>query len=153
LDDSAAKRIVIPEAFMAADAVIDILRNIAGGLVVYKKVIHAHIMAEIPFMATENIIMAGVKNRGDRQQLHEQIRIHSMEAAKVVKQQGKPNDLLRRIAEDPAFGLTKDDIESLLDPALYTGRSASQVEEFTTQIKPLISKIGRGKTIKSELSV
>jgi adenylosuccinate lyase len=153
LDDSAAKRIVIPEAFMAADAVVDILRNIAGGLVVYNKVIHAHIMAEIPFMATENIIMAGVKNGGDRQQLHEQIRIHSMEAAKVVKQQGKPNDLLKRIAEDPAFGLTNDDIAGLLDPALYTGRSASQVEEFTTQIKPLISKTGRGKTIKSELSV
>ncbi|MDR0817214.1 MAG: adenylosuccinate lyase [Clostridiales Family XIII bacterium] len=153
LDDSAAKRIVIPEAFMAADAVVDILRNIAGGLVVYKKVIHAHIMAEIPFMATENIIMAGVKNGGDRQELHERIRVHSMEAAKVVKQQGKPNDLLERIAADPSFGLSPADIEGLSDPAQYTGRSASQVTEFTSQIRPLIKEAGRGKSGKSELSV
>ncbi|MDR0885891.1 MAG: adenylosuccinate lyase [Clostridiales Family XIII bacterium] len=134
LDDSATKRIVIPEAFMAIDAVLDILRNVTDGLVVREKVIHSHIMAEIPFMASENILMEAVKRGGDRQELHELIRTHSMEAANVVKDEGKPNDLLERIAADDSFGLTKEDIDNLLDPKLYIGMSAEQVEDFVTQI-------------------
>ncbi|MDR1778664.1 MAG: adenylosuccinate lyase [Clostridiales Family XIII bacterium] len=145
LDDSACRRIVLPEAFMAADAVVDILRNISTGLVVYDKVIRAHVMAELPFMATENILMEAVKKGGDRQILHERIRVHSMEAARQVKEKGKANDLLDRIAADEAFPLTEPDIQSLLDPALYTGRSASQVTEFIdTYIKPITRRAARG---------
>jgi adenylosuccinate lyase len=153
LDDSAAKRIAIPEAFLAADAILDIMQNITSGLVVNKKVIRTHIDAELPFMATENIIMAGVKNGGDRQDLHERIRVHSMVAAEQVKTYGKPNDLLSRIADDPAFGLTDSDIGALLDPALYTGLSGSQVKEFTAQIRPVVQKAGRKARTKVELKV
>ena len=103
LDDSANKRIAIPEAFLAVDAIIGIANNVAGGLVVYPKVIHQHIMNELPFMATENIIMEGVKRGGDRQELHEKIRVLSMQAGAVVKEEGKPNDLMARIVADGSF--------------------------------------------------
>ena len=153
LDDSASKRIVIPEAFMAADAIVDILRNVADGLVVYPKVISARIMSVMPFMITENIIMRGVEKGGDRQELHEVIRKHSMEAAKTVKLKGKPNDLLERIISDPEIEVNAEDIDALMDPALYTGRSASQVVEFLEEIMPLVKKCGRGKIEKVELKV
>lgn len=139
LDDSANRRIVIPESFMAIDAILDIGINISSGLVVHEKLIKQHIMNEISFMATENIIMAGVKNGGDRQELHEKIRGHSMEAAKVVKDDGLPNDLLIRIANDKEFKLNLSEIENLLKPELYIGRAEIQVEEFINKyIKPII---------------
>jgi adenylosuccinate lyase len=142
LDDSANRRIVIPEAFMAADAIIDILRNITDGLVVHERVIRAHVMAELPFMATENILMRAVKKGGDRQELHERIRVHSARAAERVKDHGEPNDLLQRIADDPSFGLSAEEIEGLLDPAQYIGRSAAQTEEFIDEkIRPITDEI------------
>ncbi len=130
LDDSANRRISIPECFMAVDAILGIWLNIAGGIVVYPKMIEKHLMEELPFMATENILMAAVKRGGDRQDLHERIRIHAMEAARTVKTEGKPNDLMERIAGDPAFGMNTDDLNAVLDPAKYIGRSPEQVEEF-----------------------
>lgn len=154
LDDSACRRIVIPEAFMAADAVVDILRNITSGLVVHEQVIHARIMSEIPFMATENILMAAVKRGGDRQVLHERIRQLSMEAASQVKDEGKPNDLLSRIAADASFGLSEKDIRELLDPTLYIGRSAEQVAEFVAEtIRPILDAAGTEAPAPPELSV
>jgi adenylosuccinate lyase len=152
LDDSAARRIVIPEAFLAADAILDILINIAGGLVVRRKVIESHIMAELPFMATENILMVAVKKGGDRQQLHEKIRVHSQAAAAEVKEKGKPNDLLDRIVRDPAFGLTEEDAKGLLDPRLYTGLASEQTEEFVkTCIRPVTRRVR--KNYKEDLKV
>ena len=133
LDDSANKRISVPEAFLATDAILNLYLNVADGLVVYPKVIEQRLRKELPFMATENIMMDTVKKRGgDRQELHERIRIHSMEASRVVKMEGGENDLLERIAGDPVFGVTLSELETLLDPALYTGRSASQTEDFLT---------------------
>ncbi|MDD3766481.1 MAG: adenylosuccinate lyase [Eubacteriales bacterium] len=134
LDDSANKRISIPEAFLAVDAVLNLYINVAGGLVVYPKVINKHIMEELPFMATENIMMDCVKRGGDRQELHERIRIHSMAAAKVVKEEGKPNDLIDRIAADPIFNITKEEILKILRPENFIGRSTEQVEEFLETI-------------------
>lgn len=130
LDDSANRRIVLPESFLATDALLDICINVTSGLVVYDKVITQHIMNEIPFMATENIIMEAVKKGGDRQELHEHIRVHSMEAGRQVKEFGLKNDLLDRIAEDEMFGLDKTDVENLVKPEDYIGRSAQQVREF-----------------------
>jgi adenylosuccinate lyase len=154
LDDSAARRIVIPEAFMCADAIIDILRNVSVGFVVYEKVIAAHVKSELPFMATENILMEAVKKGGDRQELHERIRVHSMEAGKQVKEKGKANDLLERIAADSEFGLSEDDIEKLLEPKLYIGRSVSQVTEFVEDvIRPVTRKETRAKKQSVELKV
>jgi adenylosuccinate lyase len=141
LDDSANRRIVIPESFMAIDGILDILTNISSGMVVYKGMIRQHVMNEIPFMATENIIMEAVKKGGDRQELHERIRIHSMKAGRQVKELGKPNDLLERIAADPLFGLTLEDVNKLMTPEDYIGRSSQQVEEFTEKyIKPVIEE-------------
>ncbi len=141
LDDSANKRISIPEAFLAIDAILILYRNIANGLVVYPKVIHRHLMDELPFMATENILMAAVKRGGDRQELHERIRRHAMEAGQRVKRDGKPNDLLERIAQDSAFGLDQEDLTELMDPGLYTGRSAQQVDRFLEDcIHPVLSR-------------
>lgn len=141
LDDSANRRISIPQSFMATDGILDICRNVASGLVVHKKVILQRIMSEIPFMATENILMEAVKKGGDRQELHERIREHSMQAGWVVKEEGKPNDLLERIAADSTFGLSLEDVEKLLTPEDYIGRSAEQVEEFIEDyIKPILSK-------------
>ena len=138
LDDSANKRISIPEAFLAVDAILNIYMNVAGGLVVYPKVIEKHLLEELPFMATENIMMEAVKRGGDRQELHERIRIHSMEAGKQVKVEGKPNDLIERIAADKVFGLTLEEIKSVLEPRNYVGRSPEQVEDFIkTCVEPL----------------
>lgn len=136
---SANKRISVPEAFLAVDAILSIYLNVASGLVVYPKMIHNHIMNELPFMATENIMMEAVKRGGDRQDLHEKIRVHSMAAGKVVKEEGLPNDLLSRIAEDPAFGLDKDSLDTLLDPKLYIGRCPEQVTSFLkNDVEPVL---------------
>ncbi|MCT4618682.1 MAG: adenylosuccinate lyase [Marinisporobacter sp.] len=141
LDDSANRRISIPEAFLAVDAILEICINISSGLVVYEKVIHQHVMNELPFMATENIIMEAVKRGGDRQELHEKIRVHSMEAAKQVKQEGKENDLLIRIANDETFGLSNEEISSLMDARLFIGRAPQQVIEFIGEyIQPIIDE-------------
>lgn len=141
LDDSANKRISIPESFMAVDAILNICLNITEGMVVYEKVIAKHIEEELPFMATENIIMQGVKKGGDRQELHERIRIHSMEAGKMVKIEGKPNDLIERIKNDPCFNLQPSDLEGILNAEKYIGRAPQQVEEFINDIvNPIIEK-------------
>lgn len=141
LDDSANKRISIPEGFLATDAILMIAINVCQNLVVYPQVIQKHIGEELPFMATENIIMEGVKKGGDRQDLHEKIRVLSMEAGRQVKIEGKSNDLMDRIANDPAFNLEKADIESLLDPALYIGRSPDQVIDFIAdEVAPVLEE-------------
>ena len=130
LDDSANKRIAIPEAFLALDGVLSLYLNVSSNLVVYPKVISAHVASELPFMATENIMMDAVKKGGDRQELHERIRIHSMQAAKQVKEEGLANDLIDRIISDPVFNLNKEEILSLIDPNKFIGRSAGQVTDF-----------------------
>ncbi len=134
LDDSANKRISIPEAFLAVDAILQIYLNVTDGLKVYPKVIERHLREELPFMATENIMMDAVKRGGDRQALHERIRIHSVAAGKVVKEEGGQNDLVDRIAGDPMFGLTKEEILAHMDPAAYVGRCPAQVEEFDRDV-------------------
>lgn len=142
LDDSANKRISIPEAFLAIDAVLNLCANVSDGLVVYPKVIEQRLMKELPFMATENIMMDAVKKGGNRQELHERIRVHSLEAAKMVKVEGKENDLVDRIAGDDAFGVTKEEILAVLKPELYVGCSPMQVEEFLEEtVKPAIKDI------------
>ncbi|MCK8058853.1 MULTISPECIES: adenylosuccinate lyase [unclassified Fusibacter] len=141
LDDSANRRISLPETFLAVDAILDIGINVSNGLVVYPKVIRKNLMSELPFMATENIIMACVKNGGDRQELHEAIRVHSMAAAKVVKEEGGQNDLLHRIVADELFGLNEADIEALMEPSQYVGRSPEQVDWFNeTIVKPILDE-------------
>ncbi len=132
LDDSANRRLVIPQAFMAVDAILILLENIAGGMVVYDRVALQNLNAELPFMATENILMAAVQKGGDRQALHEIIRVHSQEAARVVKQLGQPNDLLHRIRNDSAFAGV--DLDSLTDPAQFIGRAPEQVDEFLAEV-------------------
>lgn len=139
LDDSANKRLSIPEGFLAIDGILDLCLNVVDGLVVYPKVIEKRLMSELPFMATENILMDAVKKGGDRQELHEKIRILSMEAGKNVKVEGKENNLLELIADDPAFHLSKEELEKAMDPAKYIGRSDKQVEEFLdTVIRPVL---------------
>lgn len=146
LDDSANRRIVIPEAFLAADGILEILINVSNGLVVYPNVISSHIAAELPFMVTENILMAAVKAGGNRQKLHEKIRVHSQAAAQQVKKLGKPNDLIKRLKNDPAFA--KVDFKKVLKPDDYTGRSPQQADEFITKnVKPALKKY-RGKLHK-----
>lgn len=140
LDDSANKRISIPEAFLAIDAVLNLCANVSDGLVVYPKVIEQRLMKELPFMATENIMMDAVKKGGNRQELHERIRVHSLEAAKIVKVEGKENDLVDRIAGDEAFGITKEEILEVLKPELYIGCSSMQVEEFLEETVKLAIK-------------
>jgi adenylosuccinate lyase len=130
LDDSANRRIAIPEAYLGTDAVLLLLHNIASGLVVRPAVIRRHLEDELPFMATETILMQAVRRGGDRQDLHERIRRHSMAAAEGVKERGERNDLVQRIAGDSAFGMSRDEIDGLLDPARFTGRAAEQVEIF-----------------------
>jgi len=140
LDDSANKRISVPEAFLAVDAILGIYTNIVSGLVVYPKMIENHILAELPFMMTENIMMEATKKGGNRQELHEEIRQLSMQAGSVVKNEGKPNDLLRRIADDPRFGMTYDELLKLSDPSLYIGRCPEQVTAFLDEVvKPILS--------------
>ena len=134
LDDSANKRIAMAEGFLAADAILNILLNVSDGLVVYPKVVRARVMAELPFMASENIMMKAVKKGGDRQELHERLREHAVAAAAVVKQEGKPNDMIARVEADPAFGLTREEIEAELSPEAFTGRSAEQVTEFLRDV-------------------
>ena len=139
LDDSANKRIAMAEGFLAADAILNILLNVSDGLVVYPKVVRARVMAELPFMASENIMMKAVKKGGDRQELHERLREHAVAAAAVVKQEGKPNDMIARVEADPAFGLTREEIEAELSPEDFTGRAPQQVEEFLAEvIRPVL---------------
>jgi len=153
LDDSANKRISVPEAFLAVDAILNIYINIADGLVVYPKVIEKHILEELPFMATENIMMEAVKRGGDRQELHERIRVHSMEAAKKVKIEGGKNDLIERIASDSAFNLNLEELNSVLEPKNYVGRSPQQVEEFVKEVVKPILEANRDININVELKV
>ena len=141
LDDSANKRISVAEAFLAVDAILNIYMNVANGLVVYPKVIHSRVMSELPFMATENILMDAVKAGGDRQELHEKIRVHSMAAARVVKEEGGKNDLIERIVADPSFGLSQEDVQKILKPENFTGRAANQVEELVRDyVDPLLKE-------------
>ena len=141
LDDSANKRMSVPEAFLAVDGILDLYLNVVDGLVVYDKVIYKHIMAELPFMATENIMMDAVKAGGDRQELHEKIRTLSMEAGMRVKKEGLDNNLLELIAADPAFNLSLEDLQKSMDPSLYTGRSKWQVEEFLAEVvNPILAE-------------
>ncbi len=140
LDDSANKRISVAEAFLAVDSILNIYMNVTNGLVVYPKMVRSRLMAELPFMASENIMMDAVKRGGNRQELHERIREHAMAAGKVVKELGEPNDLLERIAADPAFGLSMEDLDKIVLPENYTGRSAEQVKEFIENcVKPALA--------------
>ena len=139
LDDSANKRISVAEAFLALDGVLNLYMNIAGNMVVYEKVITAHVNHELPFMATENILMEAVKRGGDRQELHENIRVHSMAAAKRVKEEGLNNDLIERIINDDSFKMSKQEILAVIDPIKFVGRAPSQVVEFIDEyVKPII---------------
>ncbi len=141
LDDSANRRIAIPEAFLAVDAILNIYINVASGLVVHPRVIERHIMEELPFMASENILMDAVKRGGNRQELHERIRVLSQEAGHNVKDLGLPNNLIDLIAEDPAFGMTKEELTAHLEPARYIGRCPQQVEEFLSGcVAPVLEK-------------
>ena len=154
LDDSANKRLAISESFLACDGMLDLINNVADAMVVYPKVIHKHLMEEMPFMATENIIMRGVKNGGDRQDLHEKIRTLSMQAGKNVKEEGLENNLIDLIVEDESFGLNRDDLKDLLDPVKYIGRSVNQVEEFLQeQVNPILDKYQDKLGQKSEINI
>jgi adenylosuccinate lyase len=139
LDDSANKRISVAEAFLALDGVLNLYLNISSNMVVYPKVIEAHVNNELPFMATENILMEAVKRGGDRQELHEKIRVHSMEAARKVKELGEANDLIERIINDKSFILSKEEINSIIDPKKFIGRAPGQVTDFVEEfIKPIV---------------
>lgn len=152
LDDSANKRVSIPEAFLGVDAILNIMMNVVSGLVVYPKVIHQRVMSELPFMATENIMMSAVKRGGDRQELHERIREHSMAAGRRIKEEGLANDLIDRIAADPMFGLTREEIEAELDPKNYIGRCPAQVEDFLRDcVRPRIDRYLDGTDISVEI--
>lgn len=141
LDDSANRRIAVSEAFLGVDGILNVMMNVCDGLVVYPRVVTARVMNELPFMATENILMDAVKRGGDRQQLHERLRVHSQAAARVVKEEGGQNDLIDRIAADPAFGVSREDIQKLLEPKNFIGRSEEQVEEFLGDIiRPLLEE-------------
>ena len=154
LDDSANKRLSIPEGFLAIDGILDLCLNVVDGLVVYPKVIEKHFMAEIPFMATENIMMDAVKNGGNRQELHEKIRQLSMQAGKTVKEEGKENNLVDLIAADPAFGLTKADIEKTLKPELYVGRAPRQVDVYLRDVvNPVLEAHKDESGVKAEINV
>ena len=153
LDDSANKRISVSEAFLAVDAILNIYINITQGLVVYDRVVTRRVMEKLPFMATETIMMESVKRGGNRQELHEALRVHSHAAARRVKLEGGANDLIDRIAADPIFPLSREEIVSQLDPALYIGRSVSQVEEFLCGVaRPILDRYNGGE-IHAELSV
>ncbi len=154
LDDSANKRISIPEAFLATDAILNLYLNVVDGLVVYPKVIQQHILKELPFMATENIMMQAVKKGGDRQELHEKIRVHSMAAARVVKEEGGENDLIDRIAADDSFPLDKADLLSVLKPENFVGRAPEQTQEFYDEfVQPVLEKNRHLLGVNVELSV
>ena len=154
LDDSANKRISIAEGFLAVDSILNIMINVCDGLVVYPKVIEQRIMRELPFMATENIMMSAVKKGGDRQQLHEKLRVHALAAAKRVKEEGLENDMIDRICADPAFHITKEEIAGVLKPIHYVGRSVEQTEEFIRDvIGPILKKNKEVLGEKVQLSV
>ena len=155
LDDSANKRLSVPEAFLAVDGILSLYANVADGLVVYPKVIEQRLRKELPFMATENIMMDAVKKRGaDRQQLHERIRVHSMAASKVIKEEGGENDLLQRIAADEAFGVTLEELESILQPEKYTGRAKEQTEDFLAEyVAPVLERYKDVASDKPEINV
>ena len=154
LDDSANKRIAIPEAFLAIDAILSLYENVASGMVVYPKVIEKHLMDELPFMATENIMMDAVKRGGDRQELHEKIRVHSMEAGKVVKEQGGKNDLMERIANDSSFGVTLEQLQEILRPENYVGRAPEQTVDFINEyVKPALETYHFDEIHHSEISL
>ncbi len=153
LDDSANKRITISQAFLAVDGILNIYNNVADGIVVYEKVINKHIMAELPFMATENIIMECVKHGGNRQELHEHIRVHSMESGKRVKE-GLDNDLIERIKGDEVFAAVKNSVDDMLTPSAFTGRAKQQVENFLKQyIDPILEKHSADLDFKADLKV
>jgi len=154
LDDSANKRIAMAEGFLAADAILNIVLNVTDGLVVYPKVIRSRVNAELPFMASENILMKAVKKGGDRQELHERLREHAIAAAAQVKQEGLPNDMIQRIEQDPSFGLSREEIEAELQPEAFTGRAPEQVEEYLRDwIQPILADNPQDVGLKSELSV
>ena len=154
LDDSANKRLSMSEGFLAVDGILELYINVASGLVVYPKVIEARLMSELPFMATENILMDAVKAGGDRQELHERIRTHSMAAGKVVKEEGKENDLLDRIAADSAFNMTKDQLQSLMKPENFVGCAPAQTSEFLEQmVNPVLEKNKHLLGISAEINV
>ena len=153
LDDSANRRLSMAEAFLAVDAILNIYINVTSGLVVYDRVVARRVAEKLPFMATENIMMESVKRGGDRQELHERLRVHSHAAAKQVKTEGGVCDLVDRIAADPAFRMTKEEILSELDPTRFIGRCPSQVTDFLReQVQPLLDRYGK-EEIVAELSV
>jgi len=152
LDDSANRRLVIPQAFLAADAILILLENVASGLVVYPQVIAKNLREELPFMATEDLLMAAVQAGGDRQDLHERIRRHSQDAARTVKEEGLPNDMLERLAADPAFA--KVNVSAALDPAQFVGRASEQVDEFVAEVvEPIRRRYAGGAGLSAEVKV
>ena len=154
LDDSANKRLSVAEGFLATDGILDLALNVVDGLVVYPKVIEKHLLAELPFMATENIMMDAVKAGGDRQELHERIRVLSMEAGRTVKEEGKENDLLERIAADPAFNLTLEELKQSMDPSRYVGRAPRQVDRYLAEvIRPLLEERKELLGIRASITV
>ena len=154
LDDSANKRLSVPEGFLAVDGILDLCLNVVDGLVVYEKVIYKKFMEEIPFMATENIMMDAVKAGGNRQELHEKIRTYSMEAGANVKREGKDNNLLELIAADPAFNMTIDELKALMQPERYVGRAPQQTEEFINEvIKPVLDENKEVLGLTAEINV
>ncbi len=154
LDDSANKRLSIPEAFLAVDGILDLCLNVVDGLVVYDKVITKRLMSELPFMATENIMMDAVKRGGNRQELHERIRELSMEAGAHVKREGRENDLLELIAADPAFNLSEEELEETMDPKKYVGRAPIQVEKFLEEVvQPILEENEALLGVKAEIHV
>ncbi|MDP4121318.1 MAG: adenylosuccinate lyase [Bacillota bacterium] len=153
LDDSANKRISVPEAFLCVDAILNLYANVADGLVVYEKVIEQRLKKELPFMATENIMMNAVKLGADRQELHEKIRVHSMAASKVIKEEGGENDLLERIANDASFKTTIEQLNAILAPEKYTGRAKEQTEEFLNDVYKVLSKYSDIEQEKAEINV
>lgn len=154
LDDSANKRLSVPEGFLAVDGILDLYLNVVDGLVVYPKVIEKRLMSELPFMATENIMMDAVKAGGDRQELHERIRQPSMEAGRNVKERGMDNNLLELIAADPAFGLTLEELQKTMDPSRYVGRAPQQVEEFLGDvIDPILEENKELLGLTAEITV
>lgn len=154
LDDSANKRLALPQMFLGVDAILILFMNVVRGLVVYPQMIRKHLDLELPFMATENIMMAAVKRGGDRQALHERIRVHSMDAGRRVKEEGKDNDLLHRIAADPAFGMTREQVEAVLDVKAFVGRAPEQVVEFIAEeVNPILSANQAALGAKAEVLV
>jgi adenylosuccinate lyase len=154
LDDSANKRLSVPEGFLAVDGILDLCLNVVDGLVVYDKMIEKRLWSELPFMATENIMMEAVKKGGDRQELHEKIRQHSMEAGKVVKVEGGKNDLLERIANDESFGMSLDELQKVMKPENFVGRAPQQVVEFIdNEVNPILKKYNDLLGINVEIKV